>query len=424
MTDPAPGLLRPILGCVLCAALPLLAAETSCRTQRSVPPPPEGQSIVGGDDWLRPGNLRFGLAHPASFMPGSRIEPPPRTERRMPPQRQIDVDRMRVRDPADEVERSLRHLLDNRIDVDGMMVLRRGRVVLDYRRTGFDPASPRLLLEATHPVLAMMVVKASAEGRVDRSKGVDRVLPELGGNTGLGKLSLTRLLHGRTGLEWTPVERERWRQEAGWTPGGRLGVRAWLTARSPWPRKLEPGADLPSGPEGELLLWVAEKATRKPATGLLCELQSGIRAQDTAFWASDGQGTPLADGLALSLRDFAALGQGLLDVRARPGRRSLVPAWFVETVAGVGSSAHGLPALWRGLGEDGSWQYRFVHLGGAGRRTAILGAFGTSLYIDFDHATVVAIYATHPERTSPLLMASLRRSWEALVKTGDAREGY
>jgi len=36
----------------------------------------------------------------------------------------------------------------------------------------------------------------------------------------------------------------------------------------------------------------------------------------------------------------------------------------------------------------------------------------------------VAIYATHPERTSPLLMASLRRSWEALVKTGDAREGY
>jgi hypothetical protein len=124
-------------------------------------------------------------------MPGSRIEPPPRTERRMPPQRQIDVDRMRVRDPADEVERSLRHLLDNRIDVDGMMVLRRGRVVLDYRRTGFDPASPRLLLEATHPVLAMMVVKASAEGKVDRSKGVDRVLPELGGNTGLGKLSLT-----------------------------------------------------------------------------------------------------------------------------------------------------------------------------------------------------------------------------------------
>lgn len=424
MIDPVYSMLRPALGCVLCVALPLLAAETPCRTQRSVPPPPEGRAIVGADDWLRLGNLRFGLAHPASFIPGSRIEPPARTERRMPPQQQIDVDRMRVLDPADGAERSLRHLLDNRIDADGAMVLRRGRVVLDYRRTGFDPTRPHLLLEATHPILAMMVVKASAEGRVDRSKGVDRVLPELGGNTGLGKLSVTRLLHGRTGLAWTPGERERWRQEAGWTPGGRLGVRAWLAARSPWPRKVEPGADLPSGPEGELLLWVAEKATKKPATGLLCELQSGIRAQDAAFWASDGQGTPLADGLALSLRDFAALGQGLLDVRARPGRRSLAPAWFVETIAGVGSSAHGLPALWRGLGEDGSWQYRFVHPGGAGRRTAILGAFGTSLYIDFDHATVVAIYATHPERASPLLMASLRRTWDAVVKTGDAGEGH
>ncbi len=415
MIDPASSLLRPALGCVLCAALPLLAAETSCRTQRSLPAPPEGRAIVGGDDWLRPGNLRFGLAHPARFMPGSRIDPPPRAERKMPPQRQIDVDRMQVLDPADGAERSLRHLLDNRIDADGVLVLRRGRLVLDYRRTGFDPTGPRLLLEATHPILAMMVVKASAEGLVDRNKGVDRVLPELGGNRGLGKLSLTRLLHGRTGLEWTPGERERWRQEAGWTPGGRLGVRAWLTARSPWPRNAEAGADLPSGPEGELLLWAAEKATKKPAAQLLCELQSGIGAQDAAFWASDGQGTPLADGLALSLRDFAALGQSLLDLRARPGRRAPVPAWFVETLAGASPSGHGLPASWQGLGEEGAWQYRFVHPGGAGHRTAILGAYGTSLYVDFDRATVVAIYATHPERASPLLMASLRRSWDALA---------
>ncbi len=197
-------------------------------------------------------------------------------------------------------------------------------------------------------------------------------------------------------------------------PGGRVGVRAWLTARSPWPRNASSGADQPSGPEGELLLWAAEKASKKPAAQLLCELQSGIRAQDAAFWASDGQGTPLADGLALSLRDFAALGQGLLDVRARQGRRALVPAWFVDTLA-ASPSGHGLPASWRGLGDDGAWQYRFVNPGGEGPRAAILGAYGTSLYIDFDRATVVAIYATHPERASPLLMASLRRSWDALA---------
>jgi len=423
MTDLATSLLRSILGCVLCAALPLRAAETSCRIQRSSPTPLEEQSVVGAEDWLRPGNLRFGLTHPASFMPGNWIDPPTPTERRTAPARPIDMDRMQVRDPADGAARSLRYVLENRIDADGVLVLKRGRVVLDYRRTGFDPGAPRLLLEATHPILAMMVVKASAEGLVDRSKAMDRVLPELGGNKGLGKLSLTRLLHGRTGFEWTDEERTRWRKEAGWVPGGSVGVRAWLAGRSPWPRSTLPVSNLPSGAENELLLWVAEKTTKKPASQLLCELQSSIRAQDAAFWASDGRGTPLADGLALSLRDFAALGQGLLEVRARPGRHSLVPAWFVETVAGVGSSANGLPAPWRGLGEDGSWQYRFVHPGGTGRRTAILGAFGTSLYIDFDHATVVAIYATHPERSSPLLMASLRRTWDALVHTGGAGEG-
>ena len=100
MTDLATSLLRFIPGCVLCAALPLLAAETSCRIQRSLPPPLEGQSVVGAEDWLRPGNLRFGLTHPASFMPGNWIDPPTPTERRTAPARPIDMDRIQVRDPA------------------------------------------------------------------------------------------------------------------------------------------------------------------------------------------------------------------------------------------------------------------------------------------------------------------------------------
>ncbi len=422
MISPASLLLRPALGCVLCAALPLLAAET-CSTQRSLPRPLPGPALVGPEDWLRPGNLRFGLGQAPRFMPGSVVASGRDAGVRGSAAQPIDPDRVEVFDPAEGAPRSLRHVLDNRIDADGVVVIRRGKVALDYRRTGFDPAQPRLLLEAGYPLLAMMVVQASAEGQVDRSKAVDRVLPALRGGKGLGKLSLARLLHGHSGLEWTPAEQARWRQEAGWTPGGKVGVRAWLSARTAWPRSGAASAGVPGGHDGELLLWVAEAATKRPATELLCALQAGIRAQDAAFWASDAQGTALADGLALSLRDFAALGQSLLDIRARPGRRSVAPAWFVETIASPGDSGHALPTAWRNLGSGGRWQYRFVHPGGGGHRAAIIGAFGTSLYVDFDHATVVAIYASHPERASPVLMASLRQVWETLARGSDARAG-
>ena len=42
--------------------------------------------------------------------------------------------------------------------------------------------------------------------------------------------ALQRLLAGRTGLQWSETDIARWQQEAGWAPGGRTGVRAWLDA--------------------------------------------------------------------------------------------------------------------------------------------------------------------------------------------------
>ena len=56
------------------------------------------------------------------------------------------------------------------------------------------------------------------------------------------------------------------------------------------------------------------------------------RARNPAFWATAPAGTPLADGLALSLEDFAAFGQSLLDARTPSGRRTIAPRWFADTL--------------------------------------------------------------------------------------------
>lgn len=396
---------------------PLLAAE-SCRLSPSMPPAAQAGKAVSGDNWLSPGNLRFGLAQAPQFIPGVSVTPAASPPARATAAQRIDADRQMVTDPADGMRRSLRFLLDSRIDADGVLILRRGRVVLDYRRTGFDPSQPRLLLEATRPILVTQLAKAAAEGRVAREKAITRVIPELSDARDLGKLSLQRLLDGRTGLQWSEADVAQWRQEAGWGPGGKLGVRAWLGSRSSWPRGSDDsGLDL-AGPEGELLLWSAEKAWKKSAPELLCDLQAGIRARNPAFWATDRGGTPLADGLALSLGDFATLGQAFLDARNRPGRRALAPSWFVESVATPSAASEAKPAGVSALGADTGWQYRFAHPGNRGHRMAIVGAYGTSLYVDFDYGMVIAVFASHAERQSPLLMASLRNVWEELVRPG------
>lgn len=407
----------------LFASLPALAAEP-CTQTASTPPTEFARQPVRADNWLSPGNLRFGLIHAPRFIPGVTVAPPAGAPARSPAAQRIDVDRLLVSDPADDTRRSLRFLLENRIDADGVLILRRGRVLLDYRRAGFDPAQPRLLLEATRPVLVALLAKAAAEGRVAREKAVARAIPDLSNARELSKLSLQRLLEGRTGLQWSDVDIRQWQQEAGWAPGGTAtGVRVWLERRPSWPRTAdETGADV-VGPEGALLLWAAEKAWKKSAPALLCDLQGSIRARHPAFWATDPTGTALADGLALSLGDFANLGQAFLDARNRPGRRALVPAWFVDSVAGPSGTRELAPAVVHELGADTGWQYRIAHPGNRGHRMAILGAYGTSLYVDFDHGTVIAVFASHAERHSPLLMASLRNLWEETALQGGTENG-
>jgi CubicO group peptidase (beta-lactamase class C family) len=118
-------------------------------------------------------------------------------------------------------------------------------------------------------------------------------------------------------------------------------------------------------------------------------------------------------GLALSLRDFAKLGQLLVEARTSRNRGK-VPAWFIETL--TASSGLRTPEI-RGLSKGSELRYGFVHLGGAPNRIALIGAHGTSLFVDFDRRLVVALFATHPGENSPARLAMLEQVWKAIERS-------
>lgn len=411
------SMLIGVLACTAC-----LHAVADCTIRASRPGSEAGRPWVTRANWLEAGTLRFGLTRPAQFMPGLSSVPARLMAARPASALRLDPDRISVTDPADGSSRSLRFLLDNRIDADGVIVLRQGRTLLDYRRSGFDPATPRLLQSATRPILVAWLARAAGEGRLARDKAINRLIPELGDIRELGKRPVQRLLDGRTGLGWGDDEIDQWRSVAGWTAAEGGDVRGWLKARPVWPRGEEGSAGEAAGPEGELLVWAAEKAWRQPVATLLCEMQERIGARQAAFWATDGVGTPLADGLALSLEDFAGFGQALLDARGRPGRRTYLPTWFADALAAGGGEDATRPVAIKALGADVRWQYHFAHPGRNSRQAAIVGENGSSLLVDFDRGLVIAVFASHAQRESPLLMASLRRLWEMPVSTGGKRD--
>jgi CubicO group peptidase (beta-lactamase class C family) len=115
-----------------------------------------------------------------------------------------------------------------------------------------------------------------------------------------------------------------------------------------------------------------------------------LKPENPVLWLTDADGTELANGLALSLRDFGRFGQMLIEARGAGGR-SKIPGWFIETLTSSSGMRKAKPSEVEGLLRGSELRYGFVHLGGAANRIALLGPYGNSLYLDFDRRLVIAL---------------------------------
>lgn len=377
---------------------------------------------INKSNWLAVENHRLTLQSAETFMPAWRRSPT--NERPAATGNLRPVEDYPVVDPLDGQSRNLGFLLDSRLAVDGLVVLHNGRLVAERYRNGLAADKPRLLLEATRPLLNLLGAISISQGKLAADKPVTRYLPGLASSGGLRKISLQRLLEGDESLAWPPEELTAWRQAGGWT-GNQAGsdMRAWLAQGGRWekPSRTEIGAMAAAIPEDDLLAWVLADSNGMPLSRLFCE-QLLVRAkpEHAVLWLSDAQGVELASGLGLSLRDFARLGQQLVDARSNRNR-SKIPNWFIEALVA--------PPVLRtveisGFGKGSERRYGFVRLGGPSPRVALLGGHGTSLYVDVDKRLVVATFASYPGANSPAELALLEQVWKAIERaTFATRQG-
>lgn len=365
-------------------------------------------------NWLAVENHRVTLQAVQTFMPAWRLAVPAGGKRAVS-NKQRSLENSPVVDPFDGSRRNLGFLLDSRLYADGLVVLRNGRVVAERYRNGLLPDKPRLLLDASRPLLNLLGAMSVHQGKLSPDKSVVRYLPGLAMSHGLRKVSIQRLLEDKEHFVWEQNDLDAWRLNGGWMADQAGGsMRAWMSEPGRWDKPMEETQEpskVASAPDDDLLAWLLAESHAMPLAQLFCEqLLQPANPEHPMLWASDPQGVELAQGIGLSLRDFAKLGHLLVEARSSRSR-ARIPAWFVETL--VASSGFRSTEI-KGLSKGSERRYGFVHLGGAPNRVALIGAHGTSLYMDFDKRLVIAFYATRPGGNTPETLALLEQIWKAV----------
>lgn len=411
--------------------LTLLAAGSSQAASQAAecapPLQPAGSRAIGdwigSGNWRAPGNLSLGLRAPQTFFASRTLPPHPQPLALPPAAEPLAIDRLTMLDPADGARRSVEFVLATRLYAEALLVLYNGKVFAS--RSWHDAASdaPRFLPGVGRAFLSLLGAQALADGRLHGERAVARYLPPLAGDAGLRRLSVQRLLDGKARFAHGSEAIAAWRRAAGWAGGTVLpaadgtsaaaGVRAWLQNPAIWDAALEnlPAPASEGGPEDDLLAWLLAATAARPLADVFCrQLTPLLRPAQPLTWLADAAGDALGDGLVMALDDLARAGQMLLDARALPARRGQLPEVFLAALL---APANGKSAQIDTLGFKAGAERRqgFVRLS-SGSRLAIVGAYGNSLYVDFDRRLVVALAAAHPEAGSPLARASLEGVWE------------
>ncbi len=410
---------RPMLHLSLClgfllAAAPLFGADR-CSYASTSPGERRLGDWIHADNWLHAGSRRATLTAASTFMPATKMTAATANSRPLPAGRMLEIERFPAIDPADGSRRDLAFLLHSRLNADALIVLMNGQRIAERYWHGTPAQAPRLLLSGTRPVLSLLGAMAISQGMLAADKSIARPIAPLADSIALRKLSTRRLLDGGDGYGWGAADIADWQRAGGWMPAPGDGVRAWLTRYDTW-TALSPNAGLPPAegrPEDELLAWAIAEASGSSPARLFCEqIFSHLKPEDPALWLTDPAGHALAAGLALSPRDHARLGQLLLDTRPG-GKRGRIPDWLTEALIAPATGA-GDPGL-AGLPAGSTLRYSFVRLGGKGTRIALIGPYGTSLFIDFDRRLVIVMHASHPDADSALLRATINEAWGAII---------
>lgn len=283
---------------------------------------------------------------------------------------------------------------------DGMVILHRGKVIVERYANGMNAATPHILMSVSKSVTGLVAGCAAAKGALDPEQRVTSIIPEMRDSV-YADTTVRHVLDMRVGLLFdenylaTSGPIVEYRKATGWNPLGPnetpSDLRTFLTSL-----KDRSGADGGPfhyvSPNSDLLGWILERATGMRFADLMSEhLWQPLGAQRPAYVTVDRFGAPrCAGGICMTVMDLARMGQLMLQ-NGRRDDRPIIPARWIDDIF-----ANGDPEAWAN-GDLAPYfggramHYRNKWYVARDRQTAMgLGIHGQHVFIDRINQVVIA----------------------------------
>ncbi len=364
------------------------------------PPPPEGQVTLA--NWRQSPFNRWGFQHVREIVPSAEIGTDVDDLWRLPP---VATDLSQI---AIDDGQGGRMTLDAFLEVtstDAFVVVKRGRVVLEYYANGMGRGTPHILMSVSKSMLGLLAGVLAAHGVLDLDAEASRYVPELKGSAFEGA-SVRHLLDMRSGLDFdedylaTSGDIIQYRKATNWNPLEPGEVASDLRSFLPTLQKRSGshgGAFNYVSPCTDLLGWVIERASGKRFSDLFSEMiWRPMGAANPAYITVDRLGAPrCAGGLCMTATDLARVGQLIVD-GGRRGSREIVPRAWIEDIVEAGDAAawQAGPFVPYWPGRDMHYRSKWYVERGAKPLLGAYGIHGQHLYADPANGLVIAKFSS------------------------------
>ena len=281
---------------------------------------------------------------------------------------------------------------------NAFLVLRDGRIVFEDYRNRMTPATRHIGFSMTKTITALLIGQALDRGEIaSLDDPVSKYVPELA-NGGYGKATVRNVLEMRSGADID----ERYDFGANPSLAARIHETAIIRNQARFAdfavdvgSRAAPGSAFNYATlDTAVLGWVLEKASGERLEGLMeSRIWQPLGAEFDGFFIADGPPGPVGvGGRALNgmgfnatLRDFARLGQLLLDGGVANGTRVLPEGWVAQMTAmkptGEAMPGYGFQT-WQVDAEPGAF--------------AAVGLAGQMIYVHPGSRTVIVKLSYHP----------------------------
>ncbi|RED37819.1 hypothetical protein BJ123_106143 [Rhodopseudomonas thermotolerans] len=280
-------------------------------------------------------------------------------------------------------------------DTDALVVLKDSTIAFEAYANGTTATTPHIIMSASKSITGLIAGILGERGHLQLDAEVTTLIPEVAGTAYQGA-TLRQMLDMRTGILIDLDAQRAYAAAAGWDPvppdRPPTDLKSFYSnlAIKPQPHG---GPFRYVSANTDLLGWAIERATGTRFAKLVSDLLwRPLGAEQPASITTDRQDQArTTGGFSMVARDFARIGQMVLDDGLRDGR-SIVPSSWIDD-------------LWRGGDRDawrqGEWQrlfpYRnFSYRGGwyvihdEPKAMFAMGIHGQNLFVDPESRLVIA----------------------------------